>query len=148
MDEIIKKQICFKIDEIDKLFIEYDSIFKKIDEKEPDLYDVTILASVLHSFYNGLENIFKIIAKNIDNNVPSGNKSHQELLEQMATKNKYRNAIIDKKIYLSLREYATFRHFYRNSYSYQISWNKMKYLIDDIFDIWSDFKISIQNILR
>lgn len=148
MDEIIKKQICFKIDEIDKLFIEYDSIFKKIDEKEPDLYDVTILASVLHSFYNGLENIFKIIAKNIDNNVPSGNKSHQELLEQMATKNKYRNAIIDKKIYLSLREYATFRHFYRHSYSYQISWNKMKYLIDDIFDIWSDFKISIQNILR
>ena len=148
MDEIIKKQICFKIDEIDKLFIEYDSIFKKIDEKEPDLYDVTILASVLHSFYNGLENIFKIIAKNIDNNVPSGNKSHQELLEQMATKNKYRNAIIDKKIYLSLREYATFRHFYRHSYSYQISWNIMKYLIDDIFDIWSDFKISIQNILR
>ena len=60
-------------------------IFKKIESDTPDLFDMTILGSVLHSFYNGLENIFEIIAKNIDGNVPNGNKSHQELLHQMAS---------------------------------------------------------------
>ena len=76
MDKIIKEQINFKLNDIDKLFSEYELIFEKIKQEEPDLFDMTILGSVLHSFYNGLENIFEIIAKNIDNSVPSGNKSH------------------------------------------------------------------------
>ncbi len=80
MDNLIKKQIKFKIHDLDKLFLEYQLIFDKIELQVPDLFDMTILGSVLHSFYNGLENIFEIIAKNIDGNVPSGNKSHQELL--------------------------------------------------------------------
>lgn len=73
MDNLIKEQIKFKINDIDKLFSEYDLIFKKIETQAPDLFDMTILGSVLHSFYNGLENIFEIIAKNIDGNVPNTN---------------------------------------------------------------------------
>ncbi len=58
---------------------------------------MTVLGSVLHSFYNGLENIFIIIAKNIDKNVPIGNKSHQELLQQMATSSNAREKYLMKK---------------------------------------------------
>ena len=97
MDKIIKEQIQFKINEIDKLFLEYDLIFKKIESETPDLCDMTILGSVLHSFYNGLENIFDIIAKNIDGSVPTGNKSHQELLHQMSSENSMRNEVIDEQ---------------------------------------------------
>lgn len=62
---------------------------------------MTILGSVLHSFYNGLENIFNIIAKNIDSSVPTGNKSHQELLHQMAIKNSMRDEIINENCILN-----------------------------------------------
>lgn len=48
MDNLIKEQIEFKMNDIDKLFLEYDLIFKKIEVEQPDL---TILGSVLHSFY-------------------------------------------------------------------------------------------------
>lgn len=85
------------------MFLEYELIFKKIEEETPDLFDMTILGSVLHPFYNGLENIFEIIAKNIDNSVPTGNKSHQELLYQMASENEMRNAIISEKLYSKLK---------------------------------------------
>ncbi|WP_459930611.1 ribonuclease toxin HepT-like protein [Desulfosporosinus burensis] len=43
-----------------------------------------MLGSILHSFYNGIENIFKIIGKNIDGKFPSGNHWHSELIKQMA----------------------------------------------------------------
>ena len=43
MDNLIKEQIRFKINDIDKLFSEYDLIFKKIEMKTPDLFDITIL---------------------------------------------------------------------------------------------------------
>ncbi len=145
MDKIIKEQINFKLNDIDRLFSEYELIFEKIKAEEPDLFDMTILGSVLHSFYNGLENIFEIIAKNIDNNVPSGNKSHQELLHQMASENSFRNEIISEDLYLKLREYATFRHFYRHAYSFQLNWKKMKPLVDNIGDIWKETKDELLN---
>ena len=122
MDNLIKEQIKFKINDINKLFSEYELIFEKIKNEIPDLFDMTILGSVLHSFYNGLENIFEIIAKNVDGYIPSGNKSHQELLHQMASENSKRNEIIGEDTYLKLREYATFRHFYRHAYSFQLNW--------------------------
>lgn len=148
MDNLIKEQIKFKINDIDKLFLEYDLIFKKIEVETPDLFDMTILGSVLHSFYNGLENIFEIIAKNIDNNVPIGNKSHQELLHQIASENSNRNEIINEELYLKLREYATFRHFYRHAYSFQLNWEKMQPLVDNINSIWNEIKQSLENFIN
>ncbi len=147
MDSLIKEQIEFKINEIDKLFLEYELIFRKIEIQKPDLFDMTILGSVLHSFYNGLENIFAIIAKNIDGNVPTGNKSHQELLHQMVNKNDNRDEIISEEMYLKLREYATFRHFYRHAYSFQLNWEKMKPLIDNIHIVWKEVKQSLKNFI-
>lgn len=37
----------------------------------------------LHSFYNGLERIFEIIARQLDPVFPSGERWHRDLLKQM-----------------------------------------------------------------
>lgn len=145
MDNLTREQIEFKINDIDKLFSEYDLIFKKIEIEKPDLFDMTVLGSVLHSFYNGLENIFDTIAKNIDGSVPTGNKSHQELLHQMASENEMRNEIINEELYLQLREYATFRHFYRHAYSFQLNWEKMRPLVDNLHSVWKEVKQSLKS---
>lgn len=148
MDNIIKEQIQFKIEDINKLFAEYQLIFEKIKVGVPDLFDMTILGSVLHSFYNGLENIFEIIAKNIDGHVPNGNKSHQELLHQMASENNKRNEILNEELYLKLREYATFRHFYRHAYSFQLNWEKMEHLVKDVHVTWKEVKENLENFIK
>lgn len=132
----MKEQIEFKIEDMDRLFNEYDLVFQKIKNEEPDLFDLTVLGSILHSFYNGLENIFEIIAKNVDENVPNGKKLHQELLHQMASENNKRSEVLNEDLYLKLREYATFRHFYRHAYSFQLNWEKMKPLIENIHLVW------------
>lgn len=148
MDNITKEQIEFKINDIDRLFLEYELIFKKVENNVPDLFDMTILGSVLHSFYNGLENIFEVIAKNIDKDIPTGNKSHQELLHQMASENANRSEVINEEIYLSLREYATFRHFYRHAYSFQLNWEKMKPLVKNLMSVWNEVKLSLENFIN
>lgn len=145
MDKLIREQILFKINDIDKLFSEYELVFKKIEVETPDLFDMTILGSVLHSFYNGLENIFEIIAKNIDEKVPAGTKTHQELLRQMAIKNEKRREILNEDLYLKLREYATFRHFYRHAYSFQLNWEKMKPLVEKVHFIWNEIRTILIN---
>ena len=48
---------------------------------------------------------------------------------------------------LKLREYATFRHFYRHAYSFQLNWEKMKPLVYNVFDVWSAVKKSLKNLI-
>ena len=126
-------------------FLTMNLYLKKLRFGEPDLFDMTILGSVLHSFYNGIENIFEIIAKHVDGEVPTGNKSHQELLHQMASENAHRKEVMNEELYLRLREYATFRHFYRHAYSFQLNWEKMKPLVEDVHMVWQNLKLSLEN---
>ena len=142
-DDIIEI-ILFQISEIDKLFEEYDSFFQNMNYDDPSLIDKTVIGSILHSFYNGIENIFETISKNIDNFVPSGNKTHKEILNNIYVGNEKRTAIIDKETYNLLMDYLGFRHFYRHSYSFHLNWEKLKPLVANLSMTWNKAKEQIK----
>jgi hypothetical protein len=77
-------QVRFEIEQVDQLLETYADLLERVQRNTPDLIEVTAVASVLHSFYNGLESIFLAIAKGIDADVPSGAQWHRDLLTQMA----------------------------------------------------------------
>jgi hypothetical protein len=56
------------------------SIVKKL--KNPDFIEMSAVALVLHSFYNGIENVLILIFKNYDEELPKGIKWHIELLDK------------------------------------------------------------------
>ena len=62
----VVSQVKFEIEQIGLLFEAYADLLERVQRRTPDLVEVTAVASVLHSFYNGLENIFLSIAKGID----------------------------------------------------------------------------------
>lgn len=41
-----------------------------------------------------------------------------------------------------------FRHFFRHSYSFQISWDKMKNLVDNLLDVWNLTKKDIYKFIK
>ena len=52
-------QIIFEIKQIDELFTSFSELLEKSKVEEPTLIELTAIGSILHSFYNGIENIFK-----------------------------------------------------------------------------------------
>jgi hypothetical protein len=57
--ELMGSQIRFEVESIDRLlFNSYAELLGLVQRKEPTLAEMAALASVLHSFYNGVENIF------------------------------------------------------------------------------------------
>ncbi|MFQ5674752.1 MAG: hypothetical protein ACE5G1_02560 [bacterium] len=58
MIEKVISQIEFEIGQIDQLLESYAELFERAKSDIPNMVDITALGSVLHSFYNGLENIF------------------------------------------------------------------------------------------
>jgi hypothetical protein len=90
----------------------------------------------LHSFYNGLENIFKLIAKKLDEEMPTGERWHIELLDQMTkSTNNRQQFVLTNKVYEDLKEYLGFRHFSRHAYSFDLNWELKKDLIYRIEEI-------------
>ena len=51
---------------------------------EPSRRDKAAIGAFLHSFYNGIENILKHLAREIDQNVPTGEGWHRALLQRMS----------------------------------------------------------------
>ena len=136
----IISQIKFEVDQIDQLLKSYTELLEKTKKSEPNLVEITAIASVLHSFYNGVENIFLSIAKGIDEHLPEGIQWHRDLLIQMTQQNPKRNRVITEEMTQKLVEYLGFRHFYRHSYSFFLEWDELKKLVNPIQDIWTDLK--------
>ena len=130
------------------MFEEYDLFFQDMDYKAPDLFQITIMANILHSFYNGVEKIFERISKDIDDYISTGDKSHQQLLDNIYAKNNKREGIINESAYILLNDYLGFRHVFRHSYSYHLHWGKMKPLAENLFGTWREIKEQLELFIR
>lgn len=144
MVEKVISHVKFEIEQIDRLFEDYVDLLERVQKKEPDLVEVTAVASVMHSFYNGLENIFLSIAKGIDQNVPTGDMWHRNLLTRMTETTSSRKQVLTVDMSQKLADYLGFRHFYRHSYSFFLEWNELKNIVTPVTEIWKQTKNELQ----
>ena len=134
LDEQVVLQIRFELTQIERLLTSYQDLlarFIPMPESEPTLptlIETTALASVLHSFYTGVENIFQLIAKHLDQQPLAGERWHRDLLDQMSQATGERAALLTAETGKRLREYLAFRHFYRHAYSSFLDWRRLALL--------------------
>jgi hypothetical protein len=126
----IAKRIRREISELDKIREHAMRRWQKVS-KDPDY-----LGSVgfdLQSFYQGVERVFQTIAKSIDRSVPSGEKWHKTLLEQMANEvTGIRPAVISTKTMGALDNFRMFRHLAHNIYTFNLDPRRKKSLVDGL----------------
>ena len=102
------------------------------DKAGHDFY-LDSVALNLHSFYAGVEKVFVMIAEVMEEKVPSGNRWHRELLEQMVLDlSDVRPPVITGETQESLEEYLSFRHFVRNVYTSHLRMDKLEELISSL----------------
>jgi len=143
-----KSQINLEIEQINELLEKYKELLDNVKIKDPDLVEITAIASILHSFYNGIENMFLIVAKYIDREVPDGIHWHKDLLLNMAKTHNNRDIVVSEEVKSDLAEYLAFRHYYRHSYSFHLEWNELKSLALSLTKKWSSTKREIQKFLH
>jgi hypothetical protein len=85
----------------------------------------------LHSFYTGLERVFRLIAEILDGRLPVGEGWHKLLMNQMALEiQDVRPAVISEATLELLDEYLRFRHLVRNVYSFNLLPEKVQSLVE------------------
>ena len=111
----------------------YDSVLPKDVGKDANIYAVALS---LQHYYTSLETAFKRIAKELEGDLPDGGQWHLELLEQMAIEIKgVRPALIDNDIKKKLDKLRRFRHVVRHGYEYELDWQQIKPLVDEMNNI-------------
>ncbi len=132
MDNAIKVKINYEISQIDELLEKSQVLLALVKNKEPDFIEITAIGGILHSFYNGIENIFVLIGKNLNFNFNSSPQWHRKLVDFMFSQNNF----LPADLRLLLTEYMGFRHFYRHTYGYTIKWEKCSHLFLGLTDFW------------
>jgi hypothetical protein len=140
-------QIEFELDQIDRLLESYADLLERALKTSLDLVEITAIASVLHSFYNGLERILLSIAKGIDQQVPEGSFWHRDLLQQMSKATPSRPAVLTAETSQRLVAYMGFRHFYRHSYSFDLEWDELEKLVTPLADTWNQVKRDLRQLV-
>lgn len=144
LHEKAASKISFEIGQIDELLATYSELLEETQSKTPDLVKTTALASVLHSFYNGIENIFLAVAKNIDRKVPKTAQWHRDLLTLMTKGTTRREPVLTPDTANLLADYLGFRHYYRHSYSFFLEWEELERLVTPLDDVWTRVKIELE----
>lgn len=87
---------------------------------------MSAVSAGIHNVYNGLEDVLLSLARDIDDDVPTGPSAHQDVLDQMASEvSGVRPALIDQDLYEALTELKGFRHLARHRYGFDLKPDKV-----------------------
>jgi hypothetical protein len=99
---------------------------------------------LLHSFYNGIENVLTLIFKGNGKKLPNSNKWHSELLGMAFLPEEDGKVIFRPELEETLDDYLKFRHFVRHSYGFQLDWSRMEGLLNNVTVTWKIVKEDLQ----
>lgn len=125
----LRKQIAVERQQLHRLLETHRPLLEKCAATPPSDIELSALAAMLHSFYNGIENIFKRAAVELNDGLPGGEFWHKELLDAMTRPTSRRNPVISHELRGRLKEYMEFRHVFRHSYIFNLRWDGMKSLV-------------------
>lgn len=87
---------------------------------------ISAVSAGIHNVYNGIEDILLGLARDIDDDVPTGSAAHQDVLDQMAAEVAgTRPALLDPGLYEALTELKGFRHLVRHRYGLDLKPDKV-----------------------
>jgi hypothetical protein len=128
----LAQQVETELEQLCMLFRTHSGLLSRSRAATPSTDEVPAIAAILHSFYTGVEGIFKRIATEVDGKAPRGEFWHADLLEAMSRHLPQRPAVISRELNESLQEYMDFRHVFRHAYTFELRWPKMAPLVKNL----------------
>jgi hypothetical protein len=141
-------KVQLEMSQVDALLRSSEPLLKLCLLKTPDFIETQAAAMVVHSFYNGIENILTLLFKGEGKKLPNGNHWHAELLEMAFLTNRNNTSVFRSELRNTLREYMRFRHFVRHNYAFRIDWEQMEALTKNMVNIWNMVKEDLYKYLN
>ncbi len=143
-----RKQQAAEREQLQRLLSGIHALLAKCRDTAPTEIELSALAATLHSFYTGVENIFKRVAVELDGKPVRGDAWHRELLLRTKTPTARHPALLSEELHDTLNEYLRFRHVFRNAYSFDLDWRKMSPLVLRLEATFQKLENALDNFLK
>lgn len=147
MWDSLKKQLEVERRQLNRLLEAHRPLLAKCERKKPSVVELSALAAMLHTFYTGIENIFRRVAVEMDGKRAKGESWQRQLLETMARATPDRGAVISSTLWWRLRGYLDFRHAFRHGYTLELQWAKMASLARGCEKVWRELEAELQGFI-
>jgi len=138
----LKADIDRELKNLERLTLELNTVLSTTSENTA--VRVRAAGSVIHDFYTGVEKIFRRIATRVDQDLPTGEDWHVQLLQRMSVPLEgFRPQVIDEPLENNLEEYLRFRHLFRNIYGFELRWERCEPLSARLHETFADLKEQI-----
>jgi hypothetical protein len=124
----LRKQVGVEREQLHRLLAVHRPLLEKSAANPPNDIEVAALAAMLHSFYNGVENMFKRTSLELGDPLPTSEFWHKELLGTMTRPTAHRASVLSPELRDRLKEYMEFRHVFRHAYIFNFRWERMRTL--------------------
>ena len=148
MSDRLSKQVAVEFEQLNRLIEVHRPLLDKCENFPPTEIELSALAAMLHSFYTGIENIFKRVCIELGRTLPTGAAWHRELLVSMSEPNDLPGPVISPDLGRRLEEYLKFRHVFRQAYSFQLQWEKLSTLVFGCEDVLRSFEEKVNKFLK
>lgn len=106
------------------------------DDQPPQRPHLVLGAVAVHGWYTGLEALLERVARQLDGEVPVGERWHQTLLSQaMVDLPGLRPALLPRALEGDLRALLGFRHFFRHAYGLNLDPERLKLDVERLLRI-------------
>ena len=107
----------------------------------PNLSDLELagVAALIHSFYNGVENILKQAVYEKGKDIPQGQTWHRDLVELTV-----KEGIISPQTSKAIAQYLAFRHFFSHAYAFDLHPERIVPLVKGAKDVLENLRVDVE----
>ncbi len=105
-------------------------------------------AAMLQSFYNGVENVLDAFARRVDDDRPTGQGRHQQLLRRMGEIFGDRPPVLSPELRDGLAEYLEFRNSFRYGHHFRLDWSLAAALVEQAPATLDRFEAELDRFVR
>ena len=143
-----RKQQAAEREQLQRLVFGMHGLLAQCRTTAPTEIELSALAATLQSFYNGVENIFKRVVVELDGESVRSNLRRRELLLRMKKPTAHHPALLSSELHDTLNEYLRFRHVFRNSYSFDLDWQKISSLVLRLEETFQKLENALDDFLK